>query len=165
MAVNPSGFKGDTLPVERISWEDCQRFCKESRLSLPTEAQWEYACRAGKAGPYAGTGELDDMGWYGVNSGRRTHSVGEKKPNAFGLYDMHGNVWEWCEDWYEEDFYRESAGLVDPLCENSGSGNRVPRGAGWLNSAGPCRSAYRTEVPPSARTSDNVGFRAAWSSP
>ncbi len=133
-------------------------------LSLPTEAQWEYACRAGTSGPFAGTGNLDDMGWYWENSGRRTHPVGEKQPNDFGLHDMHGSVWEWCEDWYQESLYRESTGARDPLCENSGSGWRVIRGGSYSNDARYCRSAKRFwEIP--SHDGLFLGFRAAWSSP
>ncbi len=83
MVNNPSRSKGDALPVEQVAWEDCQEFCRKTGLSLPTEAQWEYACRAGKAGPFAGTGELDEMEWSKENSGVRAHEVGEKPPNDF----------------------------------------------------------------------------------
>ena len=101
-AARPCGTEYiDALPVEQVAWDDCQEFCTKSGLSLPTEAQWEYACRAGTAGPFSGTANLDEMGWYRQNSGGTTHPVGEKQPNDFGLYDMHGNVWEWCEDWYQ----------------------------------------------------------------
>ena len=164
MGNNPSDFKGGTLPVEKVSWDDCKEFCEKTRLSLPTEAQWEYACRAGTSGPYSGTGKLDDMGWYRQNSGGTTHPVGEKQPNQFGLHDMHGNVWEWCEDRFSEDFYSsaEASGL-DPLCE-SGSENRVHRGGSWGNLARICRSAFRDLYDPSNR-SNYLGLRPAWSSP
>ena len=116
MGSNPAQLKGDNRPVETVSWEDCQEFCLKLGLSLPTEAQWEYACRAGSGGPFAGTGRLDDMGWWTENSGRRLHAVGEKEPNDFGLYDMQGNVWEWCEDVYDEGFYaRPEAMGPDPV--------------------------------------------------
>ena len=98
MKENPSTFLGDDLPVENVSQEECRKFCVATGLALPPEAQWEYACRAGTSGPYGGTGAPDAMGWYGKNSGRVTHPVGEKRANDFGLYDMHGNVLEWCED-------------------------------------------------------------------
>ena len=171
MGSNPSDSKGDALPVEQISWDDCQEFCKKTGLSLPTEVQWEYACRAGTAGPFAGTGNLDEMGWYDKNSGGTTHPVGEKKANDFGLHDMHGNVWELCEDWYQEGFYQESTGARDPLCENSGSGYRVVRGGSWnhpgaggLYPAPYCRSAARQSGQRSS-SGFRVGFRPAWSSP
>ena len=163
MGNNPSLFKGDALPVARVSWEDCQEFCKKWGLSLPTEAQWEYACRAGKAGPFAGTGKLDEMGWVieKTSTGDTTHPVGEKLPNDFGLYDLHGNVGEVCEDWYQKDFYQESTGATDPLCENSASGWRVYRGG---NGSKHARSACRGLIRPTT-AADNLGFRPAWSSP
>ncbi len=163
MGNNLSHFKGDTLPVERVSWVDCQEFCKKSGLSLPTEAQWEYACRAGKAGPFAGTGELDDMGWYYKSSGRRTHPVGEKLPNDFGLHDMHGNVWEWCEDVYERGFYSKREATKKNPCKSS-SGSRVVRGGSSIDYARYCRSAFRHSFPPPDRYFA-LGFRPAWSSP
>ena len=144
---HPPRFKGDTLPVERVSWDDCHEFCERTGLSLPTEAQWEYACRAGTSGAYAGTGNLDDMGWYDKNSGRRAHPVGEKQANDFGLHDMHGNVWEWCKDLYEW-----------------GPESRMLRGGGWDDHAGLCRSAYRFGGHTSFRLG-YLGFRPAWSSP
>ena len=149
MRDNPSDCKGDTYPVERVSWEDCQEFCKKTGLSLQTEAQWEYACRAGKDRRVAGT-----------DHGRAIHPVGDKRPNDFGLHEMLGNVAEWCRDWYQEDFYQESTGTRDPWCENSGSGYRVYRGGSWLHRPRVCRSASRFGVPPSSRTW--IGFRPAW---
>ena len=103
------------------------------------------------------------MGWSEENSGDRPHPVGEKQPNDFGLHDMHGNVWELCEDWHQWDFYQESTGARDPLCENSRSGGRVIRGGGRFNFAGFCRSAYREDHDPSSR-GPNVGLRPVWSS-
>ncbi len=163
MGPNPSQFKGGTLPVEFVSWKNCQEYCQKTGLSLPTEAQWEYACRAGTSGPFAGTGSLDDIGWYGKNSGGRTHPVGEKQANDFGLHDMHGNVFEWCRDWYQGNFYQESTGARDPLCENSDLGSRVVRGGGWDLIDKFCRSALRDGLFP-IRVA-GLGFRPAWSSP
>ena len=158
MGKNPSYFKGENLPVETVSWDDCQQFCERTGLSLPTEAQWEYACRAGTEGPYAGTGNLVDMGWYLDNSGRMTHPVGEKSPNEFGLYDMHGNVREWCEDVIDREFYKKpEASRKNPFC-TSGSEDRVFRGGSWGFGARGCRSAYRSRILPSVHY-DNVGFR------
>ena len=134
---NPSSHLGDDLPVEQVNWKDCQEFCKKTGLSLPTEAEWEYACRAGSTGAYGGTGKLDDMGWFDDNSANETHPVGKKQPNAWGLYDMHGNVMEWCQDWYHN--YSDKA-VTNP----AGSGNyRLLRGGSFKDHASHCRSAYR----------------------
>lgn len=145
MGNNPSNNKGDDRPVVNVSWDDCQEFCKNTGLQLPTEAQWEYACRAGSTGEYAGTGNLDDMGWYCGNSGSETHPVGTKQPNAWGLYDLHGNVWEWCADWYGD---YPSGAVTDPQGSSSGS-SRVLRGGSWDNSAGGCTSSFRSSRSPS----------------
>jgi formylglycine-generating enzyme required for sulfatase activity len=149
MGDNPAHFKyGDEYPVESVTWRWCQTFVQAlndrwpqdgMRWALPTEAQWEYACRAGSTGPYAGSGKLDEMGWYENNSGRQTHPVGQKKPNAWGLHDMHGNVWEWCADWYGA---YPSGSVTDPTGPSQGSG-RVQRGGSWLMFAHSCRSADR----------------------
>ena len=158
MGSNPSWYKGDDLPMESVSWEDCQEFCRKAGmgLRLPTEAQWEYACRAGATGDYAGTGKLDDMGWYEDNSGDQTHPVGQKAPNAWGLYDMHGNVWEWCADWYDDGYYEKSPGR-DPEGPASG-GSRVLRGGCYWNDPRSCRSASRDGDFPGYRRR-NYGFR------
>lgn len=161
MGNNPSKHKGDDLPVEVVSWEDAQVFCLKAGLQLPTEAEWEYACRAGSTGPYAGSGVLDEMGWHPENSGGKTHPVGQKKPNAWGLYDMHGNVDEWCADWYDSRYYAKSP-LMDPKGPVSGS-ERVHRGGSWGKSYWwkSCRSACRDKDSP--RDSDSfcgrIGFR------
>ena len=159
MGDNPSRFDGDDHPVGNVSWDDCQKFIGKvsaaarqqlgGEARLPTEAEWEYACRAGTTGPYGGTGLLDDMGWYWSNneSERKTHPVGAKAPNAWGFYDMHGNVWEWCQDWY--DAY-PSGSATDPKGPASG-GSRVLRGGGWVNDARYCRSAYRYWYSPAYR--------------
>ena len=164
MGSNPSNFKGnETQPVENVSWEECQDFNKRTGLSLPTESQWEFACRAGTTTPYAGTGVLGDMGWYKDNRGGSLSPVGQKNPNGFGLYDMHGNVYEWCEDIYDPEFYSkpEAAG-PDPVCA-SGFGARVLRGGCWNDNNLDCRSANRVRVDPGTRVND-MGLRPSWPS-
>ncbi|MDO5580669.1 MAG: SUMF1/EgtB/PvdO family nonheme iron enzyme [Planctomycetia bacterium] len=152
MGKNPSDFKGANLPVEYVTWNDAKEFCEKlSGLSgykcyLPTEAQWEYACRAGTIEEYGGSGDLDEMGWYRDNSGKRTHEVKTKKANEWGLYDMHGNVFEWCSDWYDKDYYKNSP-TTDPQGPESDSG-RVFRGGSWYDDAGSCRSFYRFCIDP-----------------
>jgi formylglycine-generating enzyme required for sulfatase activity len=150
MGENPSVFKGDPQrPVETVSWEDVKEFCerlseKEGKTyQLPTEAQWEYACRSGSTTKWCfgdSESQLDDYAWYDDNSGDTTHPVGQKKPNAWGLYDMHGNVWEWCANWWDDDYSESSS--TDPTGPSSGS-FRVFRGGSWYSPAGDCRSAYR----------------------
>ena len=173
MGVNPSRFKGADNPVENVSWDDAVEFCR--RLSelpaekaagnvyrLPTEAEWEYACRAGTTTKYSfgdDESELGDYAWYGVNSDQKTHPVGSKKPNAWGLYDMHGNVWEWCQDW-EEDY--PSGSVTDPSGATSGS-FRVFRGGRWGHPAVNCRSATRGRTKPSFRYYGSLGFRVSLS--
>lgn len=160
MGNNPSYFKGDNLrPVECVSWEDAQIFCGELMVMtgkayrLPREAEWEYACRAGTTGDHAGT--LDEMVWYDKNSGGKTHPVGQKQPNTFGLYDMHGNVWEWCEEEYESYKYAP----VDGSTEQSDVGySRVIRGGSWSTNEDDCRSASRLYSPHGHRAS-HIGFR------
>ncbi|MBP5510082.1 MAG: formylglycine-generating enzyme family protein [Kiritimatiellae bacterium] len=161
MGGNPSDFKGDDRPVENVSWDDCQEFIAkvnarlpDVQMRLPTEAEWEYACRAGTGGAYGGTGNLDEMGWYYGNSGRWTHPVKQKRPNAWGLYDMHGNVWEWCADRCGE---YPSGSATDPTGPASGS-LRVLRGGSWLDRASYCRSANRDWNNPGYRYG-NFGFR------
>ncbi len=151
MGNNPSDFKGPKNPVECVSWEDCRGFVGKlnakiggGKFSLPTEAQWEYACRAGSTTRYYfGDDEsrLGEYAWYKENSGNQTHPVGLKKPNAWGLYDMHGNVWEWCHDWYHGGYYANSR-TDDPRGPDAGS-YRVNRGGGRGDAAGGCRSAER----------------------
>ncbi len=164
---NPSRLQGESRPVECVSWHDAQEFVSKlnasfvlpdgMQMTLPTEAQWEYAARAGETGPYSG-GTLDEVAWYEDNSGRETHPVGTKKSNAWGLHDMHGNVWEWCADWYK----RELKGGIDPQGAISGS-FRVFRGGGWYNDAGHCRVAYRYDNCPT-HPFNIIGFRVARSS-
>ena len=164
MGPNPSHPRGADLPVEWVSWEDCQEFCGKTGLKLPTEAQWEYACRAGASGPYAGTGKIEDMGWYDGNSRGESHPVGEKQPNGFGLHDMQGNMREWCEDLYDSAFYAasEAAGL-DPACQ-SGSKDRVLRGWAFSSPRVRLRCAYRGRNSPFDRD-PGIGFRVAASPP
>jgi len=164
MCSNPSPCKGRNLPVAAVSWNDAQVFLTNLNVmcilpvgwyfDLPTEAQWEYACRAGYTGPYSG-GSLKEVGWYDGNSGRQTHEVGQKKPNAWGLHDMHGNVWEWCSDWYDDTL----RGGTDPMGPTSGE-SRVSRGGSWINLASHCRAAFRGRCLPGYRDS-GLGFRVA----
>jgi len=160
MRSAPSEFKDRDRPVENVSWNDAQEFLRKLnqrndgyRYRLPTEAEWEYAARAGTTGDYAG--ELYDMAWYRNNSDFQTHRVGLKKPNAWGLYDMHGNVWEWCQDWYEKTYYASSP-AADPQGPASGK-YRIARGGSWQR-YGDLRVSYRQRYGPSTRL-PYVGFR------
>ena len=172
---NPSNFKGDdNCPVEKVSWDDAQKFLQKlnqktgKTFRLPTDAEWEYAAGGG-ASPsrtkWAGTSnksELGDYAWFDNNSGGKTHPVGTKKPNSLGIYDMSGNVWEWCNDRYGNKYYDEckANGTVEnPLGPESGS-DCVIRGGSWSRSAQSCRSSYRISSTPGYRNSD-LGFRLA----
>jgi formylglycine-generating enzyme required for sulfatase activity len=160
--ATPSSATGDNLPVEQVSWDDLKNsdgFLARTGLSLPSEAQWEYACRAGTSGPYAGNGILADMGWYDGNSGDSSHDVGGKHANQFGLHDMHGNVLEWCEDVFKEDFYADDVPGFDPV-STTGSGSRVLRGGHFHLFALFARSAGRDILNPSFRFIA-LGFRPA----
>ncbi|MDP8205289.1 MAG: formylglycine-generating enzyme family protein [Candidatus Electryonea clarkiae] len=170
MGSNPSNFKGTNLPVEKVSWNDVQEFIKKlnrmdpgKEYRLPTEAEWEYACRAGtKTKYYSGSSDSDlgRVAWYNENSSK-THPVGQKEPNRWGLYDMHGNVWEWCEDWYDSNYYSSS-----PSSNPKGPGSgtfRVLRGGSWYFNPGRCPSADRSGAAPDFRNHDN-GFRVVCSS-
>ena len=164
MKGNPSVSLGGDLPVDTVSWGACRKFCADTGLALPTEAQWEYACRAGTIGPYAGPGDLDAMGWYQENSGGATHPVGGKRANDFGLHDMHGNVWEWCEDALDEEFYKTpTATQKNPVCKSKPE-LRVIRGGSWFDAAGICRSALRYGDDPSL-TQGHFGVRLSSRSP
>ena len=140
-------------PVEEVSWDDCQKFCAKTGMKLPTEAQWEYACRAGVRKPRYG--ELGQIAWSNENSNSTTHPVAQKAPNALGFYDMIGNVWEWTNDWYEGDYYKSCAdGVVDPTGPaQSESGARVLCGGGWNFLAVNCRASRRRNVAPGFQVS------------
>ena len=166
LEVTPSAFTGVNLPVDSVSWNDLQLadgFLERTGLSLPTAAQWEYAARAGTPGPYAGTGILDDMGWFSVNSGVVTHEVGTKLANQFGLYDLHGNVHEWCEDVYKETFYDDDIPGFNPL-STTGSGFQEARGGSFSTEAPLCRSGSREGTIPEARV-NSLGFRPVMTLP
>ncbi|MEY4245932.1 MAG: hypothetical protein RLZZ245_3517 [Verrucomicrobiota bacterium] len=164
MGDNPSDFKGYDLPVENVIWDDAQAFIKKVNdsgvmpagweMALPTEAQWEYACRARDTGPHSG-GSIDQVAWYNGNSASKTHDVGTKKANAWGLHDMHGNVWEWCADWYDDTLPRGA----DPSGPSSGF-LRVRRGGSWRGTAAFCRAAFRGRGNPDRRD-NRLGFRPA----
>ena len=158
MGSNPSYFKGDDLPVEKVSWDDCQDFISKlnamtgKRFRLPSEAEWEYAARGGKKSrgyQYSGSNTLGDVAWYYGNSGPKTHAVGTKQPNELGIYDMTGNVWEWCQDWFGS---YSSSPQTNPTGAASGS-IRVCRGGSWNYSAGLCRTSYRGNNSPDDRFS------------
>jgi formylglycine-generating enzyme required for sulfatase activity len=170
MGYNPSSFKnvGRTAPVDSVSYTDAMSFCRRltereraaGRLpegyeyALPTEAQWEYACRAGRSG--APVDDLKVAGWYSRNSGKSTHPVGQQRPNEWGLYDMRGNVWEWCSDWMD-DFPADST--VDPLGASTGR-NKAARGGGWDRPHDYCTPSFRGQFTP-ASISGALGFRLA----
>ena len=194
----PSEFQGDLRPVEQVSWHDVNQWCQlvsgsksvrfptdaasnsieltQPRLDLPTEAEWEYACRLVQTSPYpvcsdteynSGDGEaaMSAAGWYDENSDDQTHDVGGKAPNGIGLYDMHGNVAEWCRDAWSEDAYKfRIDGIADPMVtafdvgESEKDAHRVVRGGSWIDSARFCRAAYRDRFGPDDRDG-NRGFR------
>ena len=169
MGDNPSHFKGDDLPVENVSWEDCQKFIRKLNemtgmtFRLPTEAEWEFAARGGnksKGYKYSGSDNIDDVVWYINNSGNKTHPVGKKSPNELGLYDMSGNVWEWCQDWYDRNYYNKSPNS-NP-CNNIVASARIRRGGCWSSSAGrgSCYVAFRSAGTPDHRDS-SIGLRLA----
>jgi len=173
MGNNPSYFKGANLPVEQVSWDDCQEFIKKineltnlriNGFRLPTEAEWEYACRAGTLTPFhygnslsSSQANFDGNYPYNTSEGiyrKKPLPVGSFSPNAWGLYDMHGNVWEWCQDWYGE---YPSGSVTNPTGANSGS-HRVLRGGGWNSGARICRSAFRLNLSPDNRD-NGLGLR------
>jgi len=165
MGSNPSHFKGAKQPVECVSWNDCQEFiCKlnamtDKKFRLPSESEWEFAARGGNNSrrcKYAGSNDIGTVAWYSFNSGRQTHNVGTKQPNELGLYDMSGNVWEWCEDWMEDYISSSQINLKGPL---SGPGH-VVRGGSWSYFARFCRVSYR-KYNTSEFQHYSLGFRLA----
>ncbi len=165
MGSNPSYFEGDDLPVEQVSWDDCQEFIRKlnsltgQNFRLPTEAEWEFACRGGnnsRGYKYSGSNYIDNVAWYDGNSGDKTHPVVTKSPNELGIYDMSGNVWEWCADWYGD---YSSGRQTNPKGPYGGSG-RVNRGGSWYNFARNCRSSIRIDDYPTYRD-DLLGLRLA----
>lgn len=182
MGNNPSRFRGNTLPVENVSWDDTQQFIDRLNqgrndglnFRLPSEAEWEYAARAGSdhesAGnlslsrvpggtPPSSSYSLDSIAWYGNNSMMQTHPVGSKQPNAFGVFDMLGNVWEWCDDWYDSNYYVNSP-RIDPEGPNNGS-EKVLRGGSWVENANGSRLAGRSSRLRNSRDNGFIGFRIA----
>jgi formylglycine-generating enzyme required for sulfatase activity len=156
MGTDPSYFKGNQLPVETVSWDEADKYCKAAGLRLPSEAEWEYAARAGTKGPrYA---DFPGITWYDANSGMQTHTVAQKAANAFGLYDMLGNVREWVNDWYWSSQYARREGR-DPKGPAEG-GRRVLRGGAWDDSSQRSRASVRIAYPPGSWYKTN-GFRCA----
>ena len=167
MGSNPSEYKGDNLPVEMVSWNDCQEFISKlnsltgRKFRLPTEAEWEYAAHGGKKSrgyQYSGNSNISDVAWYDGNSGSKPHPVGTKQANELGIYDMSGNVYEWCSDWYGS---YSSSSQTNPTGADSGSG-RVVRGGSWYDFAWGCRLSYRGSITPFYRGND-LGLRLALS--
>lgn len=177
MGINPSEYKGDDLPVHNVSWSDTQKFIRrlnelegDTKYRLPSEAEWEYASRAGSQKAFS-TGALtvpglaldpllDLVGWYQANAGKNPHKVGARSPNAWNLYDMHGNVWEWCQDWWE-GWYGKSFGngITDPVGPAKGR-LKIYRGGSWFAGATYQRSASRMRAKPRLK-SPGIGFRVA----
>ncbi len=176
----PSYFRGDSRPVESINWQDAQDFIQKLndktkpkagwQYRLPTEAEWEYAARGGRLSrgyKYAGSDKLEEVGWYGGKSHDESKPVGLKDPNELGLYDMSGNVFEWCHDWFDEKYYgqckkSEAGGVKNPGGPQEGTSRVVRGGDWWYDNARDCRPTYRTYNPPENRFS-SIGFRLVFS--
>ena len=167
IGANTSQFKGKDNPAETVSWDDAQAFCKKlaeqtkQTIRLPTEAEWEYTCRAGTTTTYhSGDSEADlaRVAWYAGNSKNTTHPVGQKEPNAFGLYDMHGNVWQWCQDQWDENYYSKSPAENPQGPDQSAGAVRLLRGGSWDYAPMVCWSALRSWYLPDSRYL-NLGFR------
>ena len=165
MGSNPSNFKGANRPVENVNWNDIQEYIQKlnsktgKKYRLPTEAEWEYAAKGGNQGQnykYSGSNSIDEVAWYTNNSGSQTHEVGQKQPNELGIYDMSGNVWEWCSDWYDDNYYKNSPSK-NPQGPSSGR-LRVLRGGSWDYDDNDCRSSNRSRGNPGSRGSIS-GFR------
>ena len=163
MGNNPSYFKGDNLPVENVSWADCQEFISKlnsmtgRNFRLPTEAEWEFAARGGnnsKHYQYSGSNNIDDVAWYSWYGADKTYAVATKQPNELGIYDMSGNVWEWCSDRYGGYSSNSQTNPTGP----SNDSHRVRRGGSWRNYARDCRSSFRNFSPPDFREID-LGLR------
>jgi hypothetical protein len=178
LKYNPSEIQAEELPVDNLSWIESVKFCNQIskiqgldtvyRISggdvvwnkssngwrLPTEAEWEYACRADTETDFSGTGTISEIGWYSLNSGLKAHPVGSKSANAFNLFDMHGNVWEWCYDWFDDNYYSSDVN-TDPSGPNTGN-RHVIRGGSWNDGPNLVRSSNRS-IPEIIPT--NIGFR------
>jgi formylglycine-generating enzyme required for sulfatase activity len=174
MGTSPSSFKGcDACPVESVSWNDAQDFLGRlgkaagATYRLPTEAEWEYAAGGGTAHTkWAGTADeaaLGGFGWFADNSGDTTHPVAQKKPNGLGLYDMSGNVWEWCADWYGEKYYASSPAEAPPGPARGHA--RILRGGSWINSSNGLRVGMRHRVDPELQNVNLLGVRIAADAP
>ncbi|ETA69249.1 hypothetical protein MettiDRAFT_2744 [Methanolobus tindarius DSM 2278] len=172
MGTSPSLFEGDELPVEQVSWYDAQEFISKlnementDRYRLPTEAEWEYACKAGNDTDFSFTNEATDLdeygwsdsyGWCAINANGTTHSVGEKKANSWGLYDMHGNVWEWVQDTWHDNY--DGAPTDGTAWEDENSINRVGKGGSLMDGPNICKSSFRGSLDADS-TSYVLGFR------
>ncbi|MFQ5585054.1 MAG: formylglycine-generating enzyme family protein, partial [Calditrichia bacterium] len=159
---NPSKFVGANRPIEQVNFFDVEEFVEKSNgeCRLPSEAEWEYASRGGANARYYWGNMMDDAyAWYADNSGEETHPVGEKLPNQYGLYDMMGNVWEWCSDLYNRNYYKNSP-AKDPEGP-SGGATRVLRGGGWKSKPEQLRTVDRNDFVPTSKKFANIGLRLA----